>query len=176
MPKIDDSIPFKPVGVAIITLSDTRTLAEDTSGALLEERVTTLGHRLEKRLLLADDLATITDGLKDLIANPDVQIILTTGGTGMTGRDVTPEACEAVFTKSIPGFGELFRHISYGIIGTSTIQSRALAGVARDTLIFALPGSTSACRDAWDHILITQLDNRFKPCNFIELLPRLAEA
>ena len=175
MPKIDETRAFIPVGIAVVTLSDTRTLENDKSGDLLVERLTTLGHTLAARHIVPDDFDTITQTLTQLIDDPEVSVILTTGGTGITGRDVTPEACEALFTKPIPGFGELFRMISYDIIGTSTIQSRATAGLAGDTLIFALPGSTGACKDAWDNILITQLDSRFRPCNFIELMPRFGE-
>ena len=175
MPKIDESRAFVPVGMAVVTLSDTRTLENDTSGDVLVERLTTLGHKLVERRIVPDDFDTITATLKELIANNDVAVILTTGGTGITGRDVTPEACEALYTKPIPGFGELFRQISYGIIGTSTIQSRATGGLAGDSLIFALPGSTGACKDAWDNILVTQLDSRYRPCNFIELIERFTE-
>lgn len=172
---IDESRPFVPIGIAILVVSDTRTLDDDKSGALLEERVKSAGHRAVSRAIVRDDRAEIERALRALIDREDVQVVIATGGTGITGRDVTPEAFEALYEKSIPGFGELFRFLSYESIGTSTIQSRATAGIANGTLLFALPGSTGACRDAWDKILATQLDSRYRPCNFIELLPRLRE-
>jgi molybdenum cofactor biosynthesis protein B len=172
---IDESRPFVPVGVAILVVSDTRTLDDDKSGALLEERVKSAGHRLMTRAIVRDERAEIERALRSFIDREDVQVVIATGGTGITGRDVTPEAFEALYEKSIPGFGELFRFLSFESIGTSTIQSRATAGIANGTLLFALPGSTGACRDAWDKILATQLDSRYRPCNFVELLPRLRE-
>lgn len=173
--RIDESIPFRPLNIAVLTVSDTRSLEDDRSGAVLVEKLTAAGHRLVRRDLCRDDLDAIVAKLRAWIADPEVEVILTTGGTGVTGRDVTPEALAAVAEKRIPGFGELFRWLSYEKIGTSTIQSRADAGVANGTYIFCLPGSPSACRDAWDLILAQQLDVRFRPCNFAELLPRLRE-
>jgi molybdenum cofactor biosynthesis protein B len=173
---IDESRPFIAVQLAILTVSDTRTSADDASGQLLAERATSAGHRVVARQIVPDERAQIEHALRSFIADPTIDVVLTTGGTGVTGRDVTPEALEAVVEKHIVGFGELFRSLSYRTIGTSTIQSRATAGVANGTYLFALPGSTGACRDAWDQILVTQLDNRYRPCNFVELLPRLREA
>ncbi|HEY0836046.1 MAG TPA: molybdenum cofactor biosynthesis protein B [Azospirillum sp.] len=175
MPKIDDSRPFLPVNIAVMTVSDTRTVADDRSGAALIERLEGAGHRLAARAIVRDDVASIRAQVQAWIADPEIDVVLTTGGTGVTGRDVTPEAVEGLFEKSIPGFGELFRWLSYEKVGTSTIQSRATGGVANGTYIFALPGSPSACRDAWDGILLAQLDNRHRPCNLVELMPRLNE-
>jgi molybdenum cofactor biosynthesis protein B len=172
---IDESIAFRPVRIAVLTVSDTRTLAEDRSGDRLVERLTDAGHLLTDRAILRDDVDAITAQFEAWIAAPGVEVILATGGTGVTGRDVTPEALARVWDKEIPGFGELFRWLSYAKIGTSTIQSRATAGVARGTYIFALPGSTGAVTDAWDGILASQLDIRHKPCNFVELMGRLQE-
>jgi len=173
--RIDESMPFRPLNIAVLTISDTRTLADDRSGAVLEERIRAAGHRLVRRDVCRDDLEAIVARLRAWIDDPEVEVVITTGGTGVTGRDVTPEALAQVVEKRIPGFGELFRWLSYARIGTSTIQSRADAGVARGTYIFCLPGSPGACRDAWDEILVQQLDVRFRPCNFAELLPRLRE-
>lgn len=159
----------------MLTVSDTRGPHDDRSGDALVERLTAAGHVLAARDRTTDDQATIEARLRSWIADPGVEVVLTTGGTGITGRDVTPEAVRAVCTKEIEGFGELFRWLSYARIGTSTIQSRALGVVAGGTLIFALPGSTGAVRDAWDDILVHQLDIRHRPCNFVELLPRLEE-
>ena len=175
MPGIDSSRPFRPVGIAVLTISDSRDLASDRSGALLVEKLTEAGHRLAGRALVRDEREAIIGQLRAWIAAPEVEVILATGGTGLTGRDVTPEAFAAVLDKEIPGFGELFRWLSYQSVGTSTIQSRALAGIAGRTYLFALPGSPGACRDAWEGILRWQLDCRYRPCNLIELLPRLAE-
>ncbi|TWA78482.1 molybdenum cofactor biosynthesis protein B [Azospirillum brasilense] len=175
MPKIDESRPFLPVNIAVMTVSDTRTLADDRSGDALAERLTGAGHRLGVRAIVKDDVAAIRAQVQAWIADSEIDVVLTTGGTGVTGRDVTPEAVEALFDKPIPGFGELFRQLSYAKVGTSTIQSRATGGVANGTYIFALPGSPSACRDAWDDILVFQLDNRHRPCNLVELMPRLRE-
>lgn len=172
---IDESRPFKPVHLAILTVSDTRTLENDASGDTLVERATTAGHVVVDRKLLRDDVPSIVGQLRAWIDDPNVDVVIVTGGTGLTGRDVTPEAFAAVVEKEIPGFGELFRMLSYATIGTSTIQSRATAGVAKGTYLFAVPGSTSACREAWDDILRPQLDSRHRPCNFVELLPRLRE-
>lgn len=175
MPKIDDSRPFLAVNIAILTVSDTRQAEDDRSGTALAERLGAAGHRLAARTIVRDDVAAIRAQVQAWIADPEIDVVLTTGGTGITGRDVTPEAVEALFEKTIPGFGELFRWLSYAKVGTSTIQSRATAGVANGTYVFALPGSPSACRDAWDDILVFQLDNRHRPCNLVELMPRLKE-
>lgn len=175
MPGIDPDRPFVPVQIAILTVSDTRTESDDRSGATLAERAREAGHTVVDKRIVPDDVAAITAALRDWIARDDVDVVLSTGGTGVTGRDVTPEAFHAVYDKEIPGFGELFRWQSYDKIGTSTIQSRATGGVAGGTYLFALPGSTSACRDAWDGILAHQLDSRYRPCNFVEIMPRLQE-
>jgi molybdenum cofactor biosynthesis protein B len=172
---IDETRDFVPIRIAVLTVSDTRGLAEDRSGDTLVERLTTAGHVLATRMIERDDLDTIIERLAAWIQDPEIDVILTTGGTGVTGRDVTPEAVEAVAEKMIPGFGELFRWLSYQTIGTSTIQSRACACVAGGTYVFALPGSTGAVKDGWDLILKDQLDSRFRPCNFVELMPRLTE-
>jgi molybdenum cofactor biosynthesis protein B len=172
---IDLQRNFVPVKLAILTVSDTRDATNDVSGDVLVERATTAGHTIAVRRILADDRAQIEAALRELIASPEVDVVIATGGTGITGRDVTPEAFQAVYEKEIVGFGELFRYLSYATIGTSTIQSRATAGVAQGTYLFALPGSPGACRDAWDQILGQQLDYRYRPCNFVELLPRLQE-
>jgi len=172
---IDEAIPFQPVRIAVLTVSDTRTLDDDRSGDVLVERLTEAGHHLADREIVKDDVDLIVAHLHGWIANPDVDCVITTGGTGVTGRDVTPEAFARVRDKEIEGFGELFRWLSYAKIGTSTIQSRATAAVARGTYLFALPGSTGAVQDAWDGILATQLDIRHRPCNFVELMPRLRE-
>ncbi|WP_448189143.1 molybdenum cofactor biosynthesis protein B [Azospirillum sp. sgz301742] len=175
MPRIDETRPFLPVNIAVMTVSDTRSLDDDKSGAALIERLEKAGHTLTARAIVKDDIASIRAQVQAWIADGQVDVVLTTGGTGVTGRDVTPEAVEGLFEKSIPGFGELFRWLSYEKVGTSTIQSRATGGVANGTYIFALPGSPSACRDAWDGILEAQLDNRHRPCNLVELMPRLRE-
>ena len=175
MDRIDDSRPFKPVHIAVLTVSDTRTLETDKSGDTLVERAKAAGHILVDRAIVTDDVEQIRAKVRAWIADPKVEAVITTGGTGVTGRDVTPEALEALFEKRLDGFGEVFRWISFQKIGTSTMQSRATAGVANATYIFALPGSTGACRDGWDEILKYQLDIRFRPCNFAELMPRLNE-
>lgn len=172
---IDESRPFKPVNIAILTVSDTRSEADDRSGAVLVERLRGDGHVLAARAIVKDDIDAIVAQLRAWIADPAIEVVISTGGTGVTGRDVTPEAFARVYEKEIAGFGELFRWISFQKIGTSTIQSRATAGVAGGTYLFALPGSPGACRDGWDEILRHQLDIRFRPCNFAELLPRLNE-
>ena len=172
---IDGARPFVPVGIAVMTVSDTRTPEDDRSGNVLVERLQTAGHRLADRNVVKDDLDAIAAQLRAWIANPDVDVVIATGGTGVTGRDVTPEAFQSVFEKEIAGFGEVFRMLSYDKIGTSTIQSRATAGVAGGTYLFAVPGSPGACRDAWDGILASQLDYRHRPCNFVELMDRLLE-
>ena len=165
----------KVVNIAIMTVSDTRTEADDKSGQTLVERVKAAGHLVTEKRIVKDDVKMIQAILKEWIASPNVDVIISTGGTGVTGRDVTPEAFEPLFEKPIPGFGELFRMLSYQGIKTSTIQSRATAGVANGTFMFALPGSTGACKDAWDLILIHQLDSTHNPCNLVELMPRLME-
>jgi molybdenum cofactor biosynthesis protein B len=175
MPRLDDSRPFLPVNIAVLTVSDTRTVADDKSGDTLAELIERDGHHVAARLIVRDDRDMIEAQLRRWIADPTIDVVVSTGGTGVTGRDVTPEAFEAVFEKTIPGFGEMFRWLSWQKIGTSTIQSRATAGVAGGTYLFALPGSPSACRDAWEDILKHQLDNRFRPCNLVELMPRLRE-
>ncbi len=172
---LDEKRPFLPVNIAVLTVSDTRTEADDRSGDTLVERLENAGHVLAARSIVKDEADTIADFLADWVADPEIDVVIATGGTGVTGRDVTPEAFDRICEKDIPGFGELFRWVSYQKIGTSTIQSRAMAGVAQGTYLFALPGSTGACRDAWDEILVHQLDNRFRPCNFVELMPRLQE-
>jgi molybdopterin adenylyltransferase len=172
---LDESRPFLPVNIAVLTVSDTRSLAEDRSGDTLVARLQAAGHRLADRKLLRDEVDEIAALLAAWIDDPRVDVVISTGGTGITGRDVTPEAFDRVLEKRIEGFGELFRMLSYQTIGTSTMQSRALGGVARGTYLFALPGSTGAVKDAWDGILSTQLDNRHRPCNLVELMPRLQE-
>lgn len=165
----------KVVNIAIMTVSDTRTEADDKSGQTLVERVKSAGHHVADKRIVKDDIRQIQAVLKEWIASPDVDVVISTGGTGVTGRDVTPEAFEPLYEKPIPGFGELFRSLSYENIKTSTIQSRATAGVAKGTFLFALPGSTGACKDGWDLILVYQLDSTHKPCNLVELMPRLME-
>ena len=169
------SVSFQPLRIAVMTVSDTRTEETDRSGRTLVERATAAGHELAEKRIVADEQAVIEAQLRTWIASDAVDVVIATGGTGVTGRDVTPEAFEAVYEKYIPGFGELFRWNSYQKIKTSTIQSRATAGVANGTYLFAVPGSTGACKDAWDEILVHQLDVRTKPCNFAELIPRLRE-
>ena len=175
MARIDESKPFLPVNVAVITVSDSRTLEDDKSGRSLEEMIVADGHRVVGREIIADDAGEIAARLKTLIADADVDVVISTGGTGVTGRDVTPEAFGRVMEKEIEGFGELFRWISYKTVGTSAIQSRAVAGVAGGTYLFALPGSPGACRDGWQEIIRFQLDSRHRPCNLVELMPRLQE-
>ena len=175
MPGIDPERPFRPLNIALLTVSDSRSAAEDRSGDLLAARLTKAGHRLADRALVVDDAAKIVARFRAWIADPAIDVVISTGGTGVTGRDVTPEALEQVAEKLIPGFGELFRMISFNKIGTSALQSRATAGVARGTYLFALPGSPGACKDGWDEILQAQLDIRHRPCNFAELMPRLRE-
>ena len=166
---------FLPLNIAVLTASDTRTLEEDTSGQLLSERLTEAGHQLAAREIVPDNIYLIRALVSQWIADESIDIVISTGGTGLTGRDGTPEAVEVLFDKKIQGFGELFRQLSYEEIATSTIQSRVTAGVANGTYIFCLPGSSGACRMAWDRILAAQLDLRSKPCNFAELIPRLRE-
>ena len=175
MPRLDETRPFLPVNIALLTVSDTRELAQDRSGNTLAELASAAGHKIAARHIVRDEQDQIVAQLRQWVADPDIDVVISTGGTGVTGRDVTPEAFQSVYEKEIAGFGELFRWLSYEKVGTSTIQSRATAGVAGGTYLFALPGSPSACRDAWEGILVHQLDNRFRPCNFVELMPRLQE-
>jgi len=172
---IDPTRTFLPVNIAVLTVSDTRDMATDRSGDTLQGRIEAAGHRCIAREILRDEADLVAARLSAWIADPQVDCVITTGGTGITGRDVTPEAFKRVLEKEIEGFGELFRMLSYQKIGTSTMQSRAIGGVARGTYLFALPGSTGACKDAWDDILVWQLDARHRPCNLVELMPRLME-
>ena len=172
---IDKNIPFIPINISILTLSDTRTKLDDKSGDILEKRVIKAGHTVKNRELIKDDKETIINLLKSWTLKEDIDVVITTGGTGLTGRDVTPEAVESLYDKTIDGFGEMFRWISFKKIGTSALQSRSTAGVINGKYIFCLPGSPSACKDAWDEILVYQLDFRHKPCNFVEIMPRLKE-
>ncbi len=172
---IDPSRELVPCAIAILTVSDTRDEETDSSGRALVERATAAGHRVVAKLIVKDDREVIEAQLRAWVANESIDVVIATGGTGITARDVTPEAFARVFEKEIPGFGEVFRAISLRTIGTSTIQSRATAGVAGAALLFALPGSTGACRDAWAEILVHQLDSRYRPCNLVEMLPRLRE-
>lgn len=175
MSRIDDSLPFHPVRIAVLTVSDTRTPETDRSGDTLVERLEAAGHQLAARGIVPDDRGRIVERLRDWIADPAVDVILTTGGTGLTGRDVTVEAHREVYEKEIDAFGTVFTIVSMQKIGTSAVQSRATGGVAGGTYLFALPGSPGACRDAWDEILARQLDSRHRPCNFVEIMPRLEE-
>jgi molybdenum cofactor biosynthesis protein B len=172
---IDESLKFLPVNIAVLTVSDTRDMASDRSGQTLQDRIEAARHHCVAREIVKDDSDAIEAVLRRWIADPAVDCVITTGGTGITGRDVTPEAFKRVLEKEIEGFGELFRWISFQKIGTSTIQSRAMGGVAGGTYLFALPGSTGACKDGWDEILRFQLDSRHRPCNLVELMPRLLE-
>ncbi|NQU71226.1 MAG: molybdenum cofactor biosynthesis protein B [Rhodospirillales bacterium] len=172
---IDEKIPFVAVNIAVMTVSDTRNEETDKSGATLAERLVAAGHNLAAKKIVRDEISAITATLREWIDDPAIDVVISTGGTGVTGRDVTPEAFHSVYEKEVSGFGELFRMLSFNKIGTSTVQSRATAGVAKGTYLFAVPGSTGACKDAWDDILVYQLDIRHKPCNFVELLPRLQE-
>ena len=175
MPGIDETKSFVPLKIAVLTVSDTRTLKDDKSGALLVQRIVAAGHVVSERSLVPDDVEAIRARVKAWIADPMIEVIITTGGTGFTGRDVTPEAIEPLFEKRMDGFSIAFHMLSHAKIGTSTIQSRATAGVAGATFIFCLPGSPGACRDGWDGILAAQLDYRTQPCNFVEIMPRLDE-
>ena len=172
---IDESLKFLPVNIAVLTVSDTRDMASDRSGQMLQDRIEASRHHCVAREIVKDDPVAIEAVLRRWIADPAVDCVITTGGTGITGRDVTPEAFKRVLEKEIEGFGELFRWVSFQKIGTSTIQSRAMGGVAGGTYLFALPGSTGACKDGWDEILRFQLDSRHRPCNLVELMPRLLE-
>lgn len=175
MSKIEGERDFLPVNIAVLTVSDSRTLEDDKSGLTLVERIEAAGHTVAARDIVKDEVDLIVPKLNAWIADENVDVVIATGGTGVTGRDITPEAFAKVYEKEIPGFGELFRWVSYQKISTSTIQSRATAGLANGTYLFALPGSPGACKDAWDEILVHQLDARYKPCNFVELMPRLKE-
>jgi molybdenum cofactor biosynthesis protein B len=172
---MSDTAKGKSVNITVLTVSDTRTNENDKSGDTLVERLTEAGHNLVEKRIVKDELSLLKGVLKEWINSPEVDVIIATGGTGVTGRDVTPEAFESLYEKPIPGFGELFRWLSYQNIKTSTMQSRATAGVANGTFLFALPGSTGACKDAWDMIIVHQLDSTHKPCNLVELMPRLME-
>ena len=172
---LDMTRDFVPVSIAVMTVSDSRSQDDDKSGDLLVSRLSEAGHNLAQRVIIKDEAQDIIAALHGFIADKTIDVVISTGGTGLTGRDVTPEAFRAVFEKEIEGFGEMFRFLSFQKIGTSTLQSRALAGVAGGTYLFALPGSPSACRDAWDDLLSHQLDYRHRPCNFVEIMPRLTE-
>ena len=172
---IDQTKPFIPLNIAVLTISDTRSLADDKSGTTLADRLTAAGHKLAAREIVTDDVETIRAVIRKWIADAGVDVVITTGGTGFTGRDVTPEAVEPLFEKRMDGFSIAFHLLSHAKIGSSTVQSRATAGLANATFIFCLPGSPGACRDAWDEILVHQLDYRYRPCNFVELMPRLDE-
>lgn len=166
---------FMPLNIAVMIVSDSRTDADDKSGKILSDRLTKAGHKLADKKIVADDIYQMRALVSQWIADPDVHAVITTGGTGLTGRDVTPEAMKVLYDKEIEGFGEIFRKISYDLIATSTIQSRALAGLANGTMIFSLPGSPGACKDGWDGIIEAQLDLRTKPCNLVEIMPRFLE-
>ena len=171
----DESVSFVPVRIAILTVSDTRTLETDTSGEILKERIVSAGHELAARALIKDDVNVIRKQVQQWIDDPSVDVIISTGGTGLTGRDVTPEAISPLFDKTIEGFSVIFHHVSFQSVGLSTLQSRALAGLANGTFIFCLPGSNGAVKDGWDKVISHQLDNRYQPCNLVELMPRLLE-
>ena len=175
MPGIDASRQFVPLKIAVLTVSDTRSVADDKSGGTLVERIEKAGHAVAARAIVTDDVENIRKQVKAWIADPAIDVVITTGGTGFTGRDVTPEAIEPLFEKRMEGFSTMFLLVSERKIGTSAIQTRATAGVAGATYIFCLPGSPGACRDAWDEILVHQLDYRTRPCNFVEIMPRLDE-
>ena len=175
MKRLDETRAFIAVRIAVLTVSDTRSLDEDRSGAVLAERITQAGHTLAARDVTRDDVEAIRAVVREWIADPQIDVIITTGGTGFTGRDVTPEAIEPLFEKHMDGFSQVFHRISFDKIGTSTVQSRATGGVANATYIFVLPGSPGACKDAWDGILAAQLEYRHMPCNFVEIMPRLDE-
>jgi len=175
MPGVDTARPFIPLRIAVLTVSDTRELADDKSGAVLVERIAAAGHQLADRAIVRDDVEDIRARVESWIADRGIDVVVTTGGTGFTGRDVTPEAVEPLFEKRMDGFSTAFHMVSFPKIGTSTIQTRATAGTANSTFIFCVPGSPGACKDAWDGILIHQLDYRYRPCNFVEILPRLDE-
>jgi molybdenum cofactor biosynthesis protein B len=175
MSRIDESLPFQPVRIALLTVSDTRSPATDRSGDTLAERIGAAGHLLAARDLLPDDRAAIAARLREWVADPGIDVVISTGGTGLTGRDVTVEAHRDVYEKEVEAFATIFALVSFQSVGTSAVQSRATGGVANGTYLFALPGSPGACRDAWDQILGKQLDARHRPCNFVEIMPRLGE-
>ena len=175
MSRIDESLPFHPVRIALLTVSDTRTPGTDRSGDTLAQRISDAGHTLAGRAILPDERGQIAGQLRHWVEDPDIDVVISTGGTGLTGRDVTVEAHRDVYEKEIEAFGTIFALVSYETIGTSAVQSRATGGVANGTYLFALPGSPGACRDAWDRILRLQLDSRHRPCNFVEIMPRLGE-
>jgi molybdenum cofactor biosynthesis protein B len=175
MPKIDNTRPFIPVRIAVLTVSDTRGPGDDQSGKVLADMITIAGHELIERAIVRDEIDQIRSRLETWISDPRVDVIITTGGTGFTGRDVTPEAARPLFEKEIEGFSILFHKLSFEKVGTSSLQSRACGGLVRGTYIFCLPGSPGACKDAWNGILVWQLDNRHRPCNFVEIMPRLEE-
>lgn len=176
MSRIDDTLDFIPIRIAVLTVSDSRSLKEDKSGQVLEDRITAAGHTVAARAILPDERSELAAQLRDWIADPQVDVVISTGGTGLTGRDVTVEAHRDVYEKEIDAFGTVFTIVSMQKIGTSAVQSRATGGVANGTYLFALPGSPGACKDAWDEILQKQLDYRHRPCNFVEILPRLTES
>ncbi|MAI89513.1 molybdenum cofactor biosynthesis protein B [Ponticaulis sp.] len=175
MPGIDDTLTFKPVRIAILVVSDTRTFETDTSGQLLADRLTEAGHTLADRKIVRDDTAKIRSTVQGWIADPEIDVVITSGGTGLTGRDITPEALVPLFDKIIEGFSVVFHQVSYQSVGLSTLQSRAVAGLAQGTFIFCLPGSTGAAKDGWDKVISFQLDSRYRPCNLVEIMPRLME-
>ena len=175
MPGIDPSRPFEPLSIAVLTVSDTRDVAEDKSGALLVERIEKAGHRLAARAIVKDEIRKIRAQVKTWINDKKIDVVITTGGTGFTGRDVTPEAVEPLFDKKIDGFSVIFHLVSYQSVGLSTLQSRATAGIVGGVFVFCLPGSNGAVRDGWDKVIAPQLDSRHKPCNLVELMPRLTE-
>jgi molybdenum cofactor biosynthesis protein B len=175
MPKLDQTRPFIPVRIAVLTVSDTRGIADDKSGGTLAEMIAQAGHAVADRAIVKDDVAAIQAKVRAWIADAEIDVVITTGGTGFTGRDVTPEAVRPLFEKEIEGFSTVFHMISFDKVGTSTIQSRACGGLAQGTYIFCLPGSPGACKDAWNGILVHQLDNRHRPCNLVEIMPRLEE-
>lgn len=175
MAGIDGDRSFIPLRIAVLTVSDTRSVADDKSGATLSERIERAGHAVAARSIVPDDVEAIQAQVRAWTADPSVDVVITTGGTGFTGRDVTPEAIEPLFEKRMDGFSTVFHVVSHGKIGSSTVQSRATAGLSKSTFIFCVPGSPGACRDAWDEILVHQLDYRYRPCNFVELMPRLDE-
>jgi len=175
MPKLDQTRPFIPVRIAVLTVSDTRGIAEDKSGGTLAEMIAHAGHAVADRAIVKDDVAAIQAKVRAWIADASIDVVITTGGTGFTGRDVTPEAIRPLFEKEIEGFSTVFHMISFDKVGTSTVQSRACGGLAQGTYIFCLPGSPGACKDAWNGILVHQLDNRHRPCNLVEIMPRLEE-
>ena len=176
MAKLDEAYPFKPLNIAVLTVSDTRDLATDTSGDVLSGMIAEAGHKLAERAIVLDDLAAIRAKVQSWIDSPGVNVVITTGGTGFTARDVTPEAVKPLFEKEIEGFSVIFHMISFEQVATSTIQSRACGGLAKGTYIFCLPGSPGACKDAWNGILKWQLDSRHRPCNLVEIMPRLRHA